>query len=65
MLLKNDYRMPHGNQFNMSSGNSYLFLFNKALENLNQVCEEYKDQQFCKKMRIKKIELTSKPSNTK
>jgi len=43
--------MPHGNQINMSSANSYLFLFNKAQENLNQVCEENKYTPFCKKIR--------------
>lgn len=57
--------MPHGNKINMSSANSYLFLFNKAQENLNQVCEENKYTSFCKKIRKQQNRLPSKPFNIK
>ena len=43
--------MPVQLQTNINLTNSYLQLFHKAQDNFNQVCEEFKESQLCKKSR--------------
>ena len=43
--------MPIQLQTNTNPANSYLQLFHKAQDNFNQVCEEFKESQLCKKSR--------------
>lgn len=43
--------MPIQLQTNTNPANSYLPLFHKAQDNFNQVCEEFKESQLCKKSR--------------
>ena len=52
--------MPIQLQNNLNSGNSYLQLFHKAQDNFNQVCEEYKESQLCKKSRRRQPETITK-----